>query len=685
MHPLQNGRPLRAALLALLLQGCLPQAGSRPTNGAEEGRPAILVSVDAISEAILRRTLTPEEAPTLFRLFDEGACAAFAIPHFPSVTAASHAVLWTGAQGNVNGVAANLQHRLPRDRNTVLDLMRGFSYEALAAEPLWITAGRAGIPVAGHHVTQAPFLPGYPPRDGERSLWQEERREEARRILARPDVNVLNGYNTMAEYQRVLTAALVEWSDAGEWRNLDRLRSGVPPRAFRFSAAGTRLFGVLHGGEGYSAVTVALIPDAASGITAHAAPVEATPPEGRDLARHFAGPLPLEVTGEGGDSGEWTRARVNLFLRLFEVAEDGSDFLLFHPNMPVADGNRPDLMEGYDRAAGGWPGNSGLPSYQSGALGPTLFMGGDGIAEDRYLETAEFLTRQFMRGSEWLWRTHSPRLLMDYFPESDAIDHALIGHLDPEWPGYDASRARRVRHFRARVWGLVDLRVAHLLHLAGERGGALFVSGDHGMRASWKQFLPNVALREAGLLALDDEGGIDLSRTRAVSPNGYWISVNRTAWREGVVPPEEEESVVAAARRAIEAVRGPLGESVVTRTFTPGEHPDLGIGGPAGGDLYWATAPGYRSGSGHRAPGAAGLAPLAAGHGFPPDEPDMHTAFCALGNGFSPGRIQGVQTTVVAATVAEYAGIPVPADATGRSVLPELLRPDPLPEGSAHF
>jgi hypothetical protein len=678
MPSLDAGRPPWTTLLAiLLLPGCLPASGNRGT--AHEG-PAILVSIDAISEGILRRTLEPAETPTLHRLFDEGACAEFATPHFPSVTAASHAVLWTGAYGDVNGVAGNLQHRLPRHLNRVLDMARGFSYETLAAEPLWITAGRAGIPVAGHHVTQAPFLPGYPPVEGGRNAWQEERRREARRVLALPDVNVLNGYNTMVEYQRVLTAELVEWTDPGEWRNLDRLGSGVPPRAFRFSAAGHTLFGMVHGENRYSAVTVAPEPDAALGITAHAAPVEAAPFEGRELARHFAGPLRLEVTGDGGESGEWTRANVNLFLRLFEVADDGSDFLLFHPNMPVADGNRPDLMEAYDRAAGGWPGNSGLPSYQRGALGPTLFMGGDGTAEARYLETAEFLTRQFMRGSEWLWRSRSPRLLMDYFPESDAIDHELLGYLDPGWPGYEAARADRVRDFRARVWRLVDLRVAHLLELAEEADGALFVSGDHGMRASWKQFLPNVALRDAGLLALAPDGSIDLSRTRAVSPNGYWISVNREAWREGIVPPEEELTVIEAARSALEGITGPGGERVVVRTFTAVEHPAMGLGGAAGGDLYWATAPGYRSGPGHRAPVAAGPDRLAAGHGFPPDEPDMHTVFCALGKGFTPRRIPGVRTTVVAPTVAEYTGIPSPLDATGSSVLRALQGRDSLPE-----
>jgi hypothetical protein len=259
--------------------------------------------------------------------------------------------------------------------------------------------------------------------------------------------------------------------------------------------------------------------------------------------------------------------------------------------------------------------------------------------------------------------------MMDYFPESDAIDHELIGYLTPEWPGYETERGAAYRAVRARVWQLVDLRVERLLELASARGGALFISRDHGMRASLKEFLPNVALREAGLLALTPEGAIDLSRTKAVSPNGYWITVNRTAWKEGIVPEDEVEAVVEAARAAIHGVTGPDGERVVTRTFRPHEHPEMGLGGSGGGDLYWGTAPGYHSGGGARAETAAGPARMRAGHGFPPDEPDMFTAFCGLGEGLGRGRIPGVRTTAVAPTVAEYVGIPAPADAIGSSVL----------------
>ncbi len=661
------------ALLLVLASACTP---APPGGSGEAGThpPAILVSIDALNEAILRRTLDPEQAPTFHQLFDAGACAAYAETAFPSVTSASHAVLWTGAYGDVTGVTANLQHALPRDRHTVLDMVRGFSWEVLAAEPLWITAGREGMSVVGHHVTQGPWVPGYPPVEGERTPEQEARRAESERILSLPHVNVLNGYNSMPQPQRVLGAADVTWTEPGEWEGLDALGSSVPPRTFRFDVAGTPVHGVLHGvgevGPGYTSVTVARSPDPRGGITAHAVPLESAPPAGRPLARHFSDGL--EIPLQRGANDPWERASLFLHLRLFEVAPDGSDFMLYHPHMPVADGNRPDLMDGYGGAAGGWSANSGLPLWERGALGATFLLGGDGTAEARYLETAEFLTRQFMRGSEWLWRTFQPQVQMDYFPESDAIDHALLGLLEAGWPGYDPELAEQAAGLRARVWALVDLRLAHLLELAQERNGALFVTGDHGMRTSWNQFLPNVALREAGLLVVDESGDIDLSRTRAVSPNGYWIKVNRTAWREGIVPPEEEAAVIAAARAALEGVRGPDGAPVVTRIFVPSEDRALGLGGVAGGDLYWATAPGYNSGSGHRADRSAGPDRLRAGHGFPPDEPDMHTVFCALGEGFTPARIHGVRTQVIAPTVAEYVGSPPPADATGASVLAAL-------------
>jgi beta-lactamase class A len=653
---------LAVAVLAGVGAGCTSRDLPRGTNRA------ILVSVDALNEAILRARLTPEQAPNLYRIFNEGRCADHAVTAFPSVTASAHSVLWTGAYGNVTGVTANQMHTLPRDRNTVMTRTNGFNYVALRGEPIWITAARAGIPITGHHVTQAPFPGGFEALEGERTAELTRRRDEQFALLQRPDVNVMNGYNRMVEGTRILTPSGVQVDDVEGWVGLETLDSGMVPRGIRWDTGAGTIHGVFHGSDRYEALTVSHTREVANSVTARLAPVETTPPAGRDLARHFSPSLEIPV-----DDG-----RVHLRIRVFELAPDASDFLVVQPSLDVNEGNREDLMLAHDAATGGWVNNHVLGAYLLGGLGAQRFAGGDGTAEQRHLELVELVTRQIMAGSEWLWRTYSPRLHLDYNPISDAIDHNLLGYLDPASPAYNPEVAPYLEAFRAEVWGYVDLFVGHLLALAEEEGAALFISGDHGMRASWKQFLPNVALAQAGLLVVGDDGQIDLSRSRAVSPNGYWVSVNRTAWRDGIVPPEEEAAVIEAVRRALEGVRDRDGIRVVSRTFTPAEDPWTGIGGPTGGDVYWSTAPGYRSLSGWRGTEAAGETSVTAGHGFPSDEPDMYTAFCAIGGGFTPGRIPSVRTTVIAPTIAEYTGIPRPLDAVGVSVLQVLREGDPL-------
>ncbi len=672
-----------------MLPGCEP-ADLTPDD-VEAGPRAIVVAVDALNEEIARSTLEPEEIPAIYGLLEGATCAEHAEPAFPSVTPASLATLWTGAYSDVSGAGAGQQHRLPRAEHTVLDRISGFDHRVLSAEPLWITGGLNGVPVAGHHVTQAPGTPAFLrlQEEGDQA-GARDRREEAAGAMADEMVSVMNGYNIMVDPHRAIGPDDVTFTDSGEegadqWEGLETLESPVPPRTFWWETGAGRIHGVLYGGAeedtgsgpAYDRVLVNTRQAVEDGVEARAVPVEgqvepgagsideAVDSDWRGLAPHVSPALEIPVDG----------GTVHLRVRLFDVSADGEDFLLYQPSMHIAESNRSALREGYEEAVRGWIGNSAFALYRDGALGPTLAEGGDGLAEARYLETAELMTRQFMRGSEWIWRELEPRLLLDYFPLSDAVDHELLGYLDPEWPDYEPELASRIRDVRAQVWRLVDLRVAHLRALAEEADAGLFIAGDHGMRASWLQFRPNVALANAGLLALDEDGEVDLSRTRAVAINGYWITVNRDAWQGGIVPEAEVGDVVAEARQAVQGLLGPDGEMVVTRTFTPEEYQSrFGIGGPAGGDLYWATAPGYRS-SWVRTGSAVEPVSIWAGHGFPPDEPDMHTVFCGVGPGLEPGRFPAVGLNVVAPTVAEYVGLPAPRDATGRSALDAMAGP----------
>jgi hypothetical protein len=129
------------------------------------------------------------------------------------------------------------------------------------------------------------------------------------------------------------------------------------------------------------------------------------------------------------------------------------------------------------------------------------------LAKHTQLEAAEYLTRQSIAGAEWARRTRGATLLLDYFPLGDETDHLMYGIVAPDGPMHDTAITNAVVRVRARARQLVDRRLAELQALVeGDRGAMLLVSGDHGMRATWRVFRPNVTLAEAGLLTTDTSG-----------------------------------------------------------------------------------------------------------------------------------------------------------------------------------
>jgi hypothetical protein len=658
-RPGVNSYVLAAATLCLA--GCGAPSASAPPNGAAPdagSRRAILVSFDALNERRALETVPPEAIPAFRTLFEQGSCAEYALPAWPSKTSASHAAIWTGAFGDVNGVAANWQPKLPRDRHRITDLGSGYSSSALRAEPIWITAALAGRRVVGHHPTQAPGAPGYPPVRGERSPADAIARAAAVSALADPRLLVLNGYNSDFAPDLALTAEDGVPQPATGWRNLSRLEPTVPPRAIAWAVGADSVFAVFYGRDRYTHVLVAPARDAAHGVVVAAAEVEQTDPRGRDLARHFSDPLVL-ATAAG---------RAYVRVRLFSLEPDGSDFLLFQPAIQIVEGNHPADAAAYAAAIGGWTGNGAQNLLWRGDLGTVIREGGDGTAELRYLETLEYTTRQFMRGSEWAW-ARGAELQLDYFPLIDETDHVWYGDVVPSSPAYRAESAALTQRMRARAWSLADLRLAALQRMvAADANAALFVTGDHGMRPTWRTFRPNVALAAAGLLAVDDSGRVDAARTRAVAPDGLYIMVNTTEWLDGMVPPDSAAAVLATADSAIRAVRGPDGEPVVTETWIVTVDDPLGRGGPVGGGLYFETAPGY-DWSGAPVGDAAGEGRVGGQHGFPATSPDMYTVLCASSSAFPAERLPPARVTDAAASVAAWLGIPAPRGSVGRTVV----------------
>ena len=590
-------------------------------------------------------------AKTLRGIAARGVMARGMIQAFPTITPAGHAALWTGAYGDVSGIITSGNTVLPRSEHTAFERRSGYDADLLRAEPIWAAAARQGIKVVAHQATQNyPFV------------------EQTTAPNAATPPILVSGYGPgNIERDGVIRPANVTPEDAGEWRPA-LPRSSLPVRAFKWSVRNITFHGAMvaeqTAARGYTAIYVAADPRGPRvRIQPHA--TENIPPPGRALARYFSQGLPL------------TAGRKNVptvaYFRLFELARDGSDFLIYQPyihELAFYDGTASSMqvVEAVLKQAGGFIGNGPGYLYEDGKLGKQVYDGGDGTAERRYLEGMELVIRQLNRLTAWFNNRYSPRLLVDYCPYPDEMDHTWYGLVRTDVTGIAPNVASRMQEFRRWGYAAIDTRVALLNSLAGPRGHIIFVS-DHGMSPIKKEVSINIALREAGLLFTNDNNQIETARTQAVHLKSC-ILVNTTDWKGGIVAIEKRKEVVDRAEQALRNVRDPqTNQPVFTAFFRPEDYQEkLGIGGPAGGDLYFELAPGFTTSDRTTGEMVTTLKVPDATHGFLSTRPEMLASFIARGPRL-PRRAQiaTIRSIDVAPLVADLLGISPPAQAKGKS------------------
>lgn len=149
-------RPLLSALLATLLGACAypytppalpaataPAPASASLTATEVLAPVtILVSIDGFRPDYLDRGVTP----TLARLRREGVFAPMR-PSFPSKTFPNHWTIVTGLHPDRHGIVANTMEDPARPGET-FTMATEDPFWWNAAEPLWVTAEKAGIRTA---------------------------------------------------------------------------------------------------------------------------------------------------------------------------------------------------------------------------------------------------------------------------------------------------------------------------------------------------------------------------------------------------------------------------------------------------------------------------------------------------------------------------------------------------------
>jgi predicted AlkP superfamily phosphohydrolase/phosphomutase len=626
----------------------------RRASASRPNGKVILTSLDGLAYKIWSDDPATRELRTLRRIASGGVVAKGMIQSFPSVTPAGHAAVWTGAYGNISGIVAAGNPVLPRSEHTFLERQSGYNGDMLHAEPLWVTAARQGINVVAHQATQNyPFVP------------------VVTGSLNKNAPTLITGYGPrVIEPNAVIRPDKVSQEDATIWQPT-LPRSSLPVRAFSWKAQNVTFHGALVAerdkAQGYTAIYVAA-DTKGNRVRVAFAPTENSLPKGRALARHFSDGLHLTVNG----------IHTVGYFRLFELAPDGRDFLLFQTSLhelALYNGRQDSTteLEAMLKEVGGFIGNGPSYQYDDGLLGKQLYAGGDGTAERRYLEGMELLIRQGNKSTLWVWKRYSPQFLLDYSPYPDEMEHTWYGLARPDVTGFDPNVARKIMQYRQWAYMAIDTHVALLDSLVGANDYLIFVS-DHGMSPAAKDVNVNLALQQAGLLVYDNNGKIDLTRTQAIN-NKYGVWVNTRDWRDGIVPLEERKSVVDKIEQTLSKIHDPeTNKPVFTGFFRPEEYGEkLGIGGAAGADIYYEIAPGYATSERRSNQVVTKKKTPTGDHGFLSTRDEMLASFIARGPKLPRGaKIPTIRSIDVASLVSDLLRISPPAQNQGKSPLPKL-------------
>lgn len=630
---------------------------------AAQNRPPTLVYIswDGSPGWVIERLLNEGKLPNLQRLAGTGVYVKRTVGNWPSVTAAGHAAVFTGAYGNVNGVTGNGVPLAPFGEHTVGEgTTSGFSADNLLAEPVWVAAARQGRRVAALSVTQtSPFemftSDDYSSPQGAPAFG------DYRDLLFMVDpygaVNAGAGVVRASEEGIDLTQ-----TDAADWRNLP---TAGPYRAFTLGEGDGALPGLLVANEAgtFDTVVVSRARDYEQATVLEAAPFS-------NSTEHVSTPVQLTL---GEDSG-FTR------LRLGRVEPDGSDFDLWHSALSDLTGNLTDPASAapLQRAAGSVAGNGVyLPPFPDA---PPLPNG--------YGEMALVVNAWFMDGLVWAIERDMADVYASYSPYPDEWFHNFYGYLVGEAPGANAALEAKAWSYAEAIFGDLDRhlgRVVDALEASGRPWNVVMFT-DHGFRAASKVVYPNRILAKAGLLTLDQEGVPVPGETRALYglENAGGVHLNTTAspsgrngQRGGTVTQAAYGVTVQQVRRALLAARDPeTGERVVTRVYRADVQAENGLGGPHGADLYLDLAPGYYwSSDTDSGLNVEASEPFTTGvHGLPTVSGDAMLGYAVLGgDGFADGVVvEKARSTVLTPTALRAVGLGPPTDATG-SVQPGWL------------
>ncbi|HEY62115.1 MAG TPA: alkaline phosphatase family protein [Anaerolineae bacterium] len=578
-------------------------------------RSVFLISWDAARADFIYKLMEDGTLPTFASVLKRGVRAEYAQTIDPSLTAAAHNSMSSGSSPSHTGIVSNAFH-LPKD--DFYWYRNGFDEVMDNAEPIWVTASKAGLTTAAVF-----FVGGSPKHEGQ---------------LA--DYTIGYGIRDAYSEQRH-----VDLEKAEDWETTPQTYSPALSGSFSIKDVGRVYLLVLDSTD-----------DATENYDSVLLNTEKKSDQAINLKQNEWGSMVLLKRSYAGAD--------------FLIQEITSkEVTLFHSNVYHNNIAPSDLRDVINQRFGFFP------------AGPDPYAMGDGwITEDDFIHMLERQSTYMAEVAAWVYDTYHPDLLMTWQDNFDAAGHAFL-MVDERQMDYSSEKAAQYADYYRQAGAIADKSLSLMLEAIDLDKTTLIIGGDHGMAPIHSVVYVNTILEQAGLLTLDAQSHVVINKTKAfavASGGAVHIYINLIGReKEGTVTPEEYPQIQQQIIDLFTNLKDPqTGDPVFERVLPHDQLAPLGLDHPNSGDVFAQANFGYHLNGWRGKNFIFEQADFYGQHGYDSALPEMHTIFIAAGAGIpeSGEPIPPVHIIDYAPTIASWLGFQ-PAPTVDGQPIPSLTQP----------
>jgi predicted AlkP superfamily phosphohydrolase/phosphomutase len=598
-----------------------PTATALATFTPQKPRQSIVVmSWDGAGADMIYAMMAEGLMPTFANLASQGVRAEYALSVDPPMTAVAQNSIATGAYPSQTGITSNSFHN-PND--AIYWYRRGFDELLDQAEPVWVTASDAGYKTAAlFFAAGTPMLPGQ-------------------------TADYTIGYGIRDAYSKQEIVPLAPISET--WQG-DLPASYSPP---------------LEGSFALSTVArvYLYVVDSTDDQTANYDTVLLS------VSRAVDSKTPNLQTGQWGQLILLPRLVSGADFLIQKISQDQApaQVTLFYSNVFHNAASPREFLNGVNEKFGFFPAGSDSYALEHGWITPE---------DDMYL--MQRAARWSAEVTAWVIQTYHPDLVFSYHDVIDGAGHSFLMQDERQY-NYTPEKAQQYQEYYRRALQMADQGMQTIINSIDLKTTTLMVVADHGMAPIHTVVYVNKLLEDAGLLVLDKQNYVVVSKSKAVafcSGGSVHVYINLKGHEKsgGFVTQDEYPIIQAQIVEMLQSLTDPnTGEMVFQRVLRQDELGSLHLDHLNSGDVFAQAFPGYQLDH-YRGTGVVFEPAIFYGqHGYDSTIPSMHPIFIAAGAGVpQTGQvIPPVQIIDIAPTIAYLFGF-TPHPTVAGQIIPIL-------------